>query len=442
MEPEIQKYIVADSTLREQVNNLAEPLKNCSTTFQLLMTRLQAHTKPDGQEGRRRFATTAGLKWYLGKKDIMELVDRLAHNRATVDVWLSAITFTANLRRDAQNSASAFNPGLFDATHHLRRRGSADTDAGSALRWVVSKPSPADLSTPSSLILSPDLDSPFIHTGDLETPDGSQSGRISPGRAADNGRVSPQTLDPMKSSRRAEAQASAFHAATKDGNLALVEFLLEDGIDVDVKNADGRTALSIAAEQGSDPIVRKLLEYGADPALKSAKISNFWTNKFCGERTPLHWAAYNGHVGCTKLLLDHGADPDSRNYSCRTPIQEATMRGRKSVVQVLLDHGADVSPRDNVGWTPLHETAFHQILHIAELLLDRGADIGAITTEDVESVLHLAAREGKRESVAFFLRKGANPKLETRFGKTAAQLALESGNKEIAQLIGGYGTSG
>ena len=113
----------------------------------------------------------------------------------------------------------------------------------------------------------------------------------------------------------------------------------------------------------------------------------------------------------------------------------------KSVVQVLLDHGADVSPRDNVGWTPLHETAFHQILHIAELLLDRGADIGAITTEDEESVLHLAAREGKRESVAFFLRKGANPKLKTRFGKTAAQLALESGNKEIAQLIGGYGTS-
>jgi ankyrin repeat protein len=245
----------------------------------------------------------------------------------------------------------------------------------------------------------------------------------------------------MKSLRRAEAQASAFHAATKDGNLALVEFLLEDGIGVDVKNADGRTALSIAAEQGSDPIVRKLLEHGADPALKSAKISDSWTNKFRGERTPLHWAAYNGHVGCTKLLLDHGADPDSRNYSRRTPIQEATMRRCKSVVQVLLDHGADVSPRDNVGWTPLHETAFLQILHIAELLLDRGADIGAITTEDEESVLHLAAREGKRESVAFFLRKGANPKLKTRFGKTAAQLALESGNEEIALLIGGYGTS-
>ena len=88
----------------------------------------------------------------------------------------------------------------------------------------------------------------------------------------------------MKGSMRAEAQASAFHAATKDGNLALVEFLLEDGIGVDVKNADGRTALSIAAEQGSDPIVRRLLEHGADPALKSAKFSNSWTNKFYGEK--------------------------------------------------------------------------------------------------------------------------------------------------------------
>ena len=92
MEPEVQKYVEADSTLREQVNNLAEPLKNCSATLQQLMTKLQTHIKPDGQEGRWRFAATVGLKWYLGKKDIMELVDRLAHNRATVDVSLGAIT--------------------------------------------------------------------------------------------------------------------------------------------------------------------------------------------------------------------------------------------------------------------------------------------------------------------------------------------------------------
>ena len=97
MEPEVQKYVETDSTLREQVNNLTEPLKNCSTTFQLLITKLQAHIKPDGQEGRWRFATTAGLKWYLGKKDIMELVDRLADNRATVDVWLSAITLYGSI---------------------------------------------------------------------------------------------------------------------------------------------------------------------------------------------------------------------------------------------------------------------------------------------------------------------------------------------------------
>jgi Fungal N-terminal domain of STAND proteins len=96
-EPEVHKYVVADSTLREQVNNLAEPLRNCSATFRLLMTKLQAHIKPDGQGGRWRFATTAGLKWYLGKKDIMESVDRLADNRATVDVWLSAITLYGSI---------------------------------------------------------------------------------------------------------------------------------------------------------------------------------------------------------------------------------------------------------------------------------------------------------------------------------------------------------
>lgn len=42
-----------------------------------------------------------------------------------------------------------------------------------------------------------------------------------------------------------------------------------------------------------------------------------------GQATPLHRAAYGGHVDIVKLLLRHGADPRAEDADGQTPYDKA-----------------------------------------------------------------------------------------------------------------------
>jgi hypothetical protein len=71
-------------------------------------------------------------------------------------------------------------------------------------------------------------------------------------------------------------------------------------------------------------VAKLLLEHGADPNAQD-KHGN----------TPLHDAAFEGHVGIIKLLLDHGADPTAKNKDGDTPLDLARRRGHRKVVSLI-----------------------------------------------------------------------------------------------------------
>lgn len=56
-------------------------------------------------------------------------------------------------------------------------------------------------------------------------------------------------------------------------------------------------------------------------------------------RTPLHAAAFSGHVDCVKLLLSHDAPVDVADESGCTPLMMAAARGRVGVVGMKMSHG-------------------------------------------------------------------------------------------------------
>lgn len=65
--------------------------------------------------------------------------------------------------------------------------------------------------------------------------------------------------------------------------------------------------------------------------------------------TPLHHAAYGGHVEIIELLLKAGAAVDAAALNGGTPLMRAIQSSRPSCVDVLLQAGADVTAVNKTG---------------------------------------------------------------------------------------------
>jgi ankyrin repeat protein len=70
-----------------------------------------------------------------------------------------------------------------------------------------------------------------------------------------------------------EHDRTALMFAARQGQIAIVQLLLEHNAGVDLQTNNGRTALMFAARQGHIPIVQLLLEHNADINLKCNKCN-------------------------------------------------------------------------------------------------------------------------------------------------------------------------
>ncbi|KAK1252735.1 hypothetical protein MKX08_003922 [Trichoderma sp. CBMAI-0020] len=172
----------------------------------------------------------------------------------------------------------------------------------------------------------------------------------------------------------------------------------------DLKDKYGRTPLSWAAENGHAPVVEQLI------ATAQVKIDS----KDKSGKTPLIWAARNGHTAVVRLLLDERADQRLGDLLKVTPLLYAAMNGHIEVVQLLLEAGAGISSKfkDEDGRTPLMWAVRGGQKAVVELLLDRGADINE---EDLDgkSSLTIAIRRGYDDIAQLLLDRGAKPLSET-----------------------------
>ncbi|OQW40251.1 MAG: hypothetical protein A4C66_02365 [Nitrospira sp. HN-bin3] len=167
--------------------------------------------------------------------------------------------------------------------------------------------------------------------------------------------------------------------AARDGDVAAVRALLQQGADANAKTRGGRTALVIAAWWGRTPVVQALLEKGADV---NAKNPEGWTALLAAVRA--------SHTAVAQVLLEKGADINAKNSEGWTALMGAAREDNAAIVKVLLDGGADVNAKNSEGWTALIAAAKHGNPFIIKLLLDRGADINAKTT-DGWTALRIAA---------------------------------------------------
>lgn len=152
-------------------------------------------------------------------------------------------------------------------------------------------------------------------------------------------------------------------AAARGGQSAVLELLIDKGVDVNEKDSYGRTALMAAASAGQTEAVRTLLDRGAKiDAMDSAG------------NAALHHAVWlRGHVDTARALLERGADVNARPHpGGRTILMEAAESGNLELVKLLVEKGADVNALSGYE-TALTRARGPHIEEIEKVLIKHGA---------------------------------------------------------------------
>eukprot|EP01102_Stenamoeba_stenopodia_P018215 TRINITY_DN6652_c0_g1_i1.p1 TRINITY_DN6652_c0_g1~~TRINITY_DN6652_c0_g1_i1.p1 ORF type:complete len:245 (+),score=41.35 TRINITY_DN6652_c0_g1_i1:73-807(+) len=87
----------------------------------------------------------------------------------------------------------------------------------------------------------------------------------------------------------------------------------------------------------------------------------------------LHHAADKGYLEAVKVLVNFGADVNSKAKRDWTPLKLAAARGHETTVEFLLQQNADINVVTSTGWTPLHAAAWYDRSNIVRLLISHGA---------------------------------------------------------------------
>ena len=202
----------------------------------------------------------------------------------------------------------------------------------------------------------------------------------------------------------------------------------ESNLNINAQTSDGSQALHLVqyGDWSSVPLVKLLLEHGADPSGRNSR-----------QQTPLLLACAKGDAEAARLLLGRGAgltvtDNEGRNAlhcAARSAdkntvflvLEEAKRReldliqsldgrgrnalhhllsnsvlcGREETLKCLLEHGADISHVDNSGVTPLATFIGHWWLlrprDSIELLVEWGADISYTRSDSYQGIGHMYA---------------------------------------------------
>jgi ankyrin repeat protein len=240
----------------------------------------------------------------------------------------------------------------------------------------------------------------------------------------------------------AQGQTALHIAATKDlTDIAAV--LLARGATVDLADRQGNTALHLAVKNGSATILPILAQYGA--SLFSVDLQG---------KSVLQTALQQNPDLIPKLVTKNTVG--NRDSAGNTVLHVAAAQGLEGLADILISLGADQTARNNAGLTPLDEALqFPQSLAHAKLawkLIRSGAPRPQSTAVDYfwqaasadnpnqvfesgQTALHYAASRGQNGVLRLLVALGANVNAIDQPGNTPLHRAVENGDLEAAGIL-------
>jgi ankyrin repeat protein len=218
---------------------------------------------------------------------------------------------------------------------------------------------------------------------------------------------------------------SALIRASSNGNLRIVKILVEAGADLHARDGWGHTALMAASGSKHKKVVRYLLEKDAHRSELNCK----------GKTTSVIKAADSGAIDILELLVtDMKEVLDHTDEDQQTAIMQAARKGDYKTFMYLLKKGASLSGKDKEGKNILHLAAWGANKKIMEELLKRGFDIHE-KDDRGRTPLHVTTFWGKKNASLFLLEKGADPNIGDKEGKTPFTSALYDQNLTVVKKM-------
>ncbi|HBN77907.1 MAG TPA: hypothetical protein DD473_19270 [Planctomycetaceae bacterium] len=209
-----------------------------------------------------------------------------------------------------------------------------------------------------------------------------------------------------KSSNGAASGTTPLMMAVENGHFELAAKLLELGADPN-ENRTGFTPLHAmtwirkplrgdgdpppigSGKMSSLEFVNLLIKQGAKINARHDKHSSGNQRLNKTDATPFLLAAETGDLPLLRLMIDLGADPDLKNADNVTPLLAAcgvgilsngdesagTEEDAIATVKLLLEHGADVNAIDDRNNTAMHGAAYKSWPKLVTYLSENGADI-------------------------------------------------------------------
>ena len=233
-------------------------------------------------------------------------------------------------------------------------------------------------------------------------------------------------------------QWSLIAISANHGDLALLQFIVNKIKLKSVRKTERTNALFLAACKGHSEVYDFLM--GKLKNKNPGTISRLNENGM----TPLHYAAFNGHLRVCKLIIENVSDknPSSVNSDGNTPLHWAAFSGRVKICQLIMQQVSDKNPANTSQcgeFTPFHLAAEKGQFAVCQLMLDNLSDKNPATKSDGVTPLHLAAQEGHVAICKLIMDNLMEKNPSCSSGTTPLSRATNRGKSEVCQLFHEYG---
>jgi len=255
---------------------------------------------------------------------------------------------------------------------------------------------------------------------------------------------------------------TALLIAVKNKNLAVALYLIDKKANLNVQDENGNTALHYAVEKYSKKMMVLLLLKGADKNMKNKEGLNVFDlveKKFTHDKeySNILKGEYQSYVMDSKSIFDfknlddvilyvaNGGKLEVVNDNKQSLVQIAIKRNKTDVVDYFVSLGLplphqqpteeqDVNALDKDGYTILMNSAVHNDYDKAQVLLKKGAKIDMQDARG-RTALYITTVLKSYETAEILLENGANVNLKTKKGDVPLMSAVRKRDIKMVDLL-------